>query len=139
MIDLQKRLSGLSSDKLKTLAQKLKKEKAQDSPTEIRRQPRDTNIYPLSFEQERLWVIGRLEPDSPAYNNAIAFRNHGLTNNALLLNACLNEIVRRHEILRASFPVIDGQPVQLIAPSLALNLGFIDLRGLSDAEREANA
>jgi aspartate racemase len=51
----------------------------------------------------------------------------------------LNEIVRRHEVLRTTFPTVGGQPVQLIAPTLTLPLPVLDLRGLPEAEREAAA
>jgi len=53
------------------------------------------------------------------------------------LEQSLNEIVRRHEILRTSFTVIDGQPVQVIAPTLSLKLPVVDLQDLPETQREA--
>ncbi|MBW4546344.1 MAG: amino acid adenylation domain-containing protein [Symplocastrum torsivum CPER-KK1] len=100
--------------------------------------PRDGNL-PLSFAQARLWFLAQLEPDSPAYNIPAAFRLTGLLN-VTALSQSLNEIVQRHEVLRTSFPSVDGQPKQVISPDTALTLPVIDLRelppdqGLSEAQ-----
>ena len=91
---------------------------------------------PLSFAQQRLWFIAQLEPDSAAYNLPDAVRLVG-TLNIPALEQSLNEIVRRHEILRTNFTVIDGQPVQVIAPTLSLQLPVIDLQELPETQREA--
>src|SRR5205823_3767725 len=49
----------------------------------------------------------------------------------------LNEVVRRHESLRTTFSEVDGQPVQVIAPTLTLGLPIIDLTTLAAEELEA--
>ena len=49
---------------------------------------------------------------------------------AAVLERSINEIVRRHEILRTTFAVIDGRYVQVIAPQLTVPLAFDDLRAL---------
>ncbi|MCL5995880.1 MAG: amino acid adenylation domain-containing protein, partial [Chloroflexi bacterium] len=91
---------------------------------------------PLSFAQQRLWFLDQLEPGSPLYNIPVALRLAGpLDANAL--ERCLNEIVRRHEVLRTVFPMVDGQPVQSIQPSLAMVLSVTDLSNLTAMEREA--
>jgi amino acid adenylation domain-containing protein len=93
---------------------------------------------PLSFAQQRLWFLDQLEPHSPLYNNPSAFRLKGwLDINAL--ERSLNEIIRRHEALRTSFSMADGQPVQIIAPHLTLSIPLTDLRHLPEAERAAQA
>src|SRR4028119_1622371 len=103
--------------------------------------PRDENL-PLSFAQARLWLLAQLEPDSPAYNIPAAFRLTGLLN-VTALSQSLSEIVRRHEVLRTTFPSVDGQPKQVISLHTALKLPVIDLRelppdqGLSEAQRLA--
>ena len=103
--------------------------------------PRDGNL-PLSFAQARLWFLAQLEPDSPAYNIPAAFRLTGLLN-VTALSQSLSEIVRRHEVLRTTFPSVDGQPKQVISLDTALTLPVIDLRelppdqGLSEAQRLA--
>ncbi|RMF32232.1 MAG: non-ribosomal peptide synthetase, partial [Chloroflexi bacterium] len=99
--------------------------------------PRDGDL-PLSFAQQRLWFLDQLEPGSPFYNIPTAVRLTGPLDVAAL-EASLNEILRRHESLRTTFPTVDGRPRQQIAPELTLSLPVIDLRGLPEAEREAQA
>jgi amino acid adenylation domain-containing protein len=91
---------------------------------------------PLSFAQERLWFIDRLEPGSAAYNISLARRLGGALDEAALERA-LGEIVRRHEALRTTFREVDGAPVQVIAPFAGFTLPVDDLSGLDDAAREA--
>ena len=97
--------------------------------------PRD-QLLPLSFSQERLWFISQLDPDNTAYHVPRAIRIIGDLNVALV-QATFTEIVRRHEILRTSFPTVDGRPVQLIHAPHPIDLSLIDLRSLPRAEREA--
>jgi myxalamid-type nonribosomal peptide synthetase MxaA len=86
-----------------------------------------TDPIPLSFAQQRLWFLDRLEPDSPFYNIPVALRLTGYLNVAALTQS-FNEIVRRHEILRTVFEIEEGgEPVQHILPSLALAVERIDL------------
>ena len=74
-----------------------------------------TGPLPLSFAQERLWFLDRLEPGSAVYNIPVALRLGGALDAAALERA-LGEIVRRHEALRTTFAEVDGAPVQVIAP-----------------------
>jgi amino acid adenylation domain-containing protein len=99
--------------------------------------PRD-GALPLSFAQQRLWFLDQLETNSPLYNNTSALRLAGALDRAALERS-LNEIVRRHEVLRTSFANESGRPVQVIHPELALDLPVIDLRHLPRAEGEAEA
>ena len=69
---------------------------------------------PLSFAQQRLWFLDRLEPGSAAYNLPVALRLRGRLDTAALASA-LGEIVRRHEALRTTFPETPDGPVQEIA------------------------
>ena len=82
---------------------------------------------PLSFAQERLWFLDQLEPGSVRYNVALALRFTGRLD-APILQRSLNEIVKRHESLRAVFTVVDGQPFQKILPIVTVELPVIDLR-----------
>src|SRR5688572_29732117 len=91
---------------------------------------------PLSFAQERLWFIDRLEPGSAVYNMSMVWRLGGALDEAALKRS-LGEIVRRHEALRTVFAEADGSPVQVIAPFGAFALPVEDLSGLGDADREA--
>src|SRR5918992_1328169 len=76
--------------------------------------PEELFVFPLSFAQQRLWFLHQMDPSSAAYNMPVAFRLSGPLDVAALGRA-LGEIVRRHEILRTTFDVLDEQPVQLIA------------------------
>ena len=88
---------------------------------------------PLSFAQQRLWFVDRLGAGA-AYNVPIAFRLIGELS-AAALEQSLNEIVRRHEILRTAVQVIDGQPVQVVSAAAPLPLRVLDLSGLPEAIR----
>ncbi len=90
---------------------------------------------PLSFAQERLWFLERMEQGAAAYNMLSALRLHGRLDVAALRRA-VAEMVRRHETLRTVFAVRDGEPVQRIRPWRAPELPVIDLSGLPAAARE---
>lgn len=99
--------------------------------------PRDRRL-PLSFAQERLWVLDSLEPGSPLYNIPRAMRMRGPLNTGALKRA-LNEIVRRHESQRTTFGVADGSPFQVIASHVEIPLATRDLGGEPEARREEEA
>ncbi len=90
---------------------------------------------PLSFAQERLWVFDRLNPDSAVYNVAGAVRLKGRLN-LMALAQSFNEIIRRHEVLRTRFTILEGQPIQDIQANLQLQIPVIDLRKIPEAKRE---
>jgi amino acid adenylation domain-containing protein/non-ribosomal peptide synthase protein (TIGR01720 family) len=96
----------------------------------------DIFLLPTSFAQARLWFLDQFEPGSPFYNIPAAVRLTGKLN-VVALQQSLNEMVQRHEALRTTFAVEDGQPVQVIRASLTLNLPIVDLTALPIAEREA--
>jgi amino acid adenylation domain-containing protein len=91
-------------------------------------------VFPLSFAQQRLWFLDQLEPDTAAYNIPTAVRLAGKLD-FHALSQSLNHIVQRHESLRTTFAVIDGQPVQLISPSSPLEIAVEDLSLHSEADR----
>ncbi len=93
---------------------------------------------PLSFAQERLWFLHRLEPDSPLYNIPVAARATGRLEVAAL-SWTLGEIVRRHEALRTVFAEVAGRPVQRAAPWAPFDLPLADLSMLSEEARESAA
>ncbi|MDF5714836.1 MAG: amino acid adenylation domain-containing protein [Rhizonema sp. NSF051] len=90
---------------------------------------------PLSFAQQRLWFLDQLEPGNPFYNISRAVILKGSLN-VTALEQSLNEIVRRHEVLRTNFRDVDGYPVQEIASALNITLPIIDLGELLE-EQEA--
>ena len=91
---------------------------------------------PLSFAQERLWFIDRLEGGSAPYNIPDALRLTGALD-VDALERSLGEIVRRHESLRTVFAEVDGGAVQVIAPFAGFALPVDDLSGLDEPAREA--
>ena len=97
-----------------------------------------TEPLPLSFAQERLWFLDRLQPGGAFYNLPVPLRLEGALHRGALHRA-LGEIVRRHEALRTAFPEVDGAPVQRVAPFAGLALPVEDLSGLDDGAREAHA
>jgi amino acid adenylation domain-containing protein/non-ribosomal peptide synthase protein (TIGR01720 family) len=96
--------------------------------------PRD-GALPLSYAQQRLWFLEHLEPDRAVYNLAHAWRLTGSLN-VRVLEQSLRAMVQRHDILRTTFPSVDGQPVQVIAPNLAVPLTVVDLQTLPATKRE---
>ncbi|OGQ77555.1 MAG: hypothetical protein A3F90_11830 [Deltaproteobacteria bacterium RIFCSPLOWO2_12_FULL_60_19] len=93
---------------------------------------------PLSFGQQRLWFLDQLEPGNPTYNMRAAFRLAGPLH-LTALERSLNEIVCRHEALRTTFAVADGQPFQVIASELAVGLPVANLQDYPEGERKARA
>jgi amino acid adenylation domain-containing protein len=100
-------------------------------------QVRDTHI-PLSFAQESIWCLQQSAPESCAYNSFFVLRFTGSLS-ASVLESSFNEIIRRHEILRTTFTVVEGQPVQIITPSLTIPLKIIDLQNLPKTEQTSEA
>ena len=97
--------------------------------------PRE-DAAPLSFGQERLWFLDRLDPGSPVYNMPAAVSLTGRLDPQALRGA-IEGIAARHEVLRAAFPAPAGTPVQTAAPRLGLRLSLADLSGLAPAARRA--
>jgi len=120
----------LSAAKQALLEQRLRGKLGPRVPAIPRRS--QSGPVPLSFAQQRLWFLDQLEPGSAAYNLPRAIRLTGVLNIAALEQS-FNEIVRRHEILRTTFTVVDGQPNQVIAPALPCRLAIIDLQSLPEA------
>ena len=96
----------------------------------------DFYAFPVSYAQQRLWFLHRLEPDSSAYNIAAAFRLRGHLDIGAL-HQSVREVTARHETLRTNFEVVAGRPVQVIRPAQPLTVRVTDLRGHDDSEREA--
>ncbi|MBE9209301.1 amino acid adenylation domain-containing protein [Nostoc sp. LEGE 06077] len=93
-------------------------------------------ILPLSFAQTRLWFLEQLELGSSTYNLSRALKFQGSLN-ITALEQSLNEIIRRHEILRTTFICIDEQPFQEINANCSIKIPVINLEDLSAEAREA--
>ena len=111
--------------------------KLQNQAPPIKPVSRNQNLS-LSFNQERLWFLEQLQPGTSVHNLLHCFRLNGLLNVAALEQS-LAEIAQRHEILRTTFSMVDGQPIQVISPQIDLNLSFVDLQELPPEQRELQA
>ncbi|MDZ7356796.1 MAG: amino acid adenylation domain-containing protein [candidate division KSB1 bacterium] len=99
--------------------------------------PRNQDL-PLSFAQQRLWFLDQFEPNSPFYNIPNAVRLQGeLT--IPVLRRTVQEIVRRHELLRTVFQVIDGKPHQTILPERNIPVRIVDLTQIPLDQQQAVA
>jgi len=103
----------------------------------IRRVSRESPL-PLSFAQQQLWLIDQLESGNVAYNIPFPLYLSGSLDVAVL-QACLDEIVCRHEALRTTIVTVDRQPMQSIAPASRVFLPLVDLCALSGVERQVEA
>ena len=98
--------------------------------------PEDSFVFPVTFAQQRMWFLNRLQPGSTFYNSPWSLRLAGPLN-VPALEQSLGEIVRRHEILRTTFSVQDGEPVQVVTPSKDFCLPVLDLSKTAGPEAEA--
>jgi len=127
----------LSAVKQALLKKQLQGKSTSTSGVQVMSRRPERSPATLSFMQERLWFLDQLEPGNFIYNTYKVVHLTGLLDiNAL--RQSLNEIVRRHEALRTTFVAVDGQPVQVIAPSLTLALRVEDLQARPD-ERQTEA
>ena len=111
----------------------LRNEDGYSSP--IRPVPRNTDS-PLSFAQQRLWLLHQIDPASASYNLPRTVRIRGPLNLAAMERA-INELLRRHEVLRTSFRTIDGLPRLSVMPALKIVIKQVDLRDLPEQEPES--
>jgi hypothetical protein len=97
--------------------------------------PRPTGASaPLSFQQQRLWRELEAEGKPSFYNNAVRFRGHV---DVAALSRALNEIIRRHEVLRTTFSIANSQIVQVVHAPQPTELTAEDWRGVPAEERES--
>ncbi|HEY4054832.1 MAG TPA: condensation domain-containing protein, partial [Terriglobales bacterium] len=115
--DLEKQLANLSPAKKALLERK----RRESGAIPVLRRIEHREGIPLSFAQQRFWLIHQLDPKSYLYNVPRVVRLNGKLDRAAL-EASLNDIIRRHEALRTSFRTESGQPVQVVAPELRIEL-----------------
>ena len=97
--------------------------------------PRKDGVAPASVAQERLCKLQHALPGLPFFNSLYALRLMSPCD-AAVLERSINEIVRRHEILRTTFAVVDGRYVQVIVPQLVVPMAFDDLGVLPRSKKE---
>jgi len=108
-----------------------------DAVPAMQRVERDGPL-PLSYAQQRLWILDQMDPDNNVYNIPRTWRLRGDLNVSALTRS-LNEIIRRHEPLRTWFGVENGQPVQHIESAVELRVNELDLRTEPAEGRDARA
>src|SRR5438045_2284323 len=129
----------LALEKRKLLEQWLEQEGIRAKSQAITPKKRENySQLPLSFAQQRLWVLDQLEPGSPFYNLPHPVRLTGRLN-AIALEASLNQVAERHESLRTTFHEENGKPVQRISPKSALNISITDLSHWTGTKQQEEA
>jgi amino acid adenylation domain-containing protein len=126
----EKQTIALFSQAIEALADSQQPFKTSAKISPLPRKNHQPEYFPLSGSQHWSWIY-----DHP-YTTTMKFTYYIVGSvNVAALEQSLNEIVRRHDILRANFPVVDGKPVQVIAPTLTLTIPVINLRELSGTEK----
>lgn len=92
--------------------------------------------YPLSSAQEQVWFLNQLAPESPVYN-VVDLIPLGERYEAGAVRKTVQELVRRHEVLRTTFSYSSGEPTQTVLPAAEVRLSEFDLSSLPEAERDA--
>ncbi|HZG51647.1 MAG TPA: condensation domain-containing protein, partial [Pyrinomonadaceae bacterium] len=143
MSDLPEAVAALTPEQRSLLMLRLKKKAALRAESaaagpRIPRAARDGSPLALSFAQQRLWFLHQVESESPFYNVPAAVRLRGRLD-VEALERTLTEVVRRHEVLRTTFSVTAGRPVQLIHDPYQVQLPLTDLSAFAQSEREAEA
>jgi alpha-ketoglutarate-dependent taurine dioxygenase len=136
MADLVREIARLSPAQRELFELLMKEEGMNLSSSMILPRGRETNCFPLSFAQQRMWFLDQLEPGSFTYNMHVPVRLNGRLDVAVLQRS-MNEVIRRHEILRTVFTIVGDQPLQFITAAQPLGLAVIDLRHLAADERES--
>jgi amino acid adenylation domain-containing protein len=135
MTELSSRISALSPEQRALLAARLQSSGLGNlEPVKAVRRAH-VDPAPLSFAQQRLWFLDRLEPGSAAYNIPFAARLKGSLDVDALQRA-LQSVVARHESLRTTFAEVNGDPVQIAAESSTVSLLLTDLSQLPEPEHE---
>ncbi|ARV58864.1 non-ribosomal peptide synthetase [Nostocales cyanobacterium HT-58-2] len=96
--------------------------------------PRNEKL-PLSFAQQRLWFLDQLEENNYKYNISAALKLNGSLY-IKSLEQSLNEIIKRHEVLRTTFITVDDEPIQVINSTSTFTLSRVDLSELPKTEQD---
>jgi hypothetical protein len=128
--------SDLADEREELFARLLADEGIELSKTSAIKPANKTSDIPLSFAQQRLWFLNQLEPESAFFNISFAVLVSGPINISSFQQS-LNEIVRRHSVLRTTFPSVEGNAIQSIAQHLNLPVKIVDLCGLAESEQQA--
>lgn len=136
-LPLRSLFEATTVEKLAKLIDTAKQEQSALPLPAITPKPLDV-VAPLSFSQERLWFLDKLEPDSPLYNMPVAVRVVGSLDVAAL-QAGINALITRHEVLRTNFISEGGQPELVIHASVHCPIKLLDCCHLDPSQRLHNA
>jgi len=131
--EVKEKMESLTAERRALLALMLKKRKKEVNNLPLIHRRALQGPAPLSFAQQRMWFLYQLEPQSYLYNINTSIRIWEILN-VVALRRAFTEIIRRHEILRTTFEMIDGQPMQLISAARPLALPLIDLTEIPEEE-----
>ena len=136
MTGLTDRLARLDPGQRELLLRRLAGAAPAAAPADdLRSRPERGPIADTAIAQEELWLLDQLDPGSPGSNIGYPVRLRGPLD-AGVLERALAEVVRRHEALRTTFPVMDGRPVQRISPTGAVGMEAHDLSSVAPEARE---
>jgi amino acid adenylation domain-containing protein len=138
MSELSERIASLTPEQRAAFEKLLTEETGEVKEESIPRRPqtRATNVCPLSFAQQRCWFLEQFLPGTSVYNVPMALRITGPLN-VDILERSLTEIVRRHEVLRATFIAVDDDPMQVLVESARFRVPVVDLRSIPQEQRQA--
>jgi non-ribosomal peptide synthetase component F/thioesterase domain-containing protein/acyl carrier protein len=91
----------------------------------------DVYIFPASLEQHRYWILDQVDRHSTASNMAIAFHLEGEVQDALV-EECIRGLTLRHEALRTTYRMIDGELSQIISEDALYDFSITDLRDVPE-------
>jgi amino acid adenylation domain-containing protein len=134
--DLSQRTSRLSPAK-QVLLEKLRRGQFISHTSGITRRP-DYVATPLSFPQQRQWFLEMLTPGTSVNHLVYCLQLTGVLDIATLEQS-INQIIKRHEILRTGFEIVKGSPTPYITPTLKLPLSVVNLQELPLTERKREA
>lgn len=125
------RLSSLTDSRRELLRRLLADRRGETIP----RRPADMSIVPASHGQRRLWFMSELDPTSPVYQIS-EIHPVAAPLEPAIVERSVREVVRRHEALRTTFALRDGEPVQVISDAGRAEWEFVDLSGAPRDARE---
>ena len=132
------RIAELSPAKLARFLEQVKKKPQESAQIRVIQRQGRTNCFPVSFAQQRLWILDQLDPGTSLFNTPAAWWLKGPLD-VKALEAAFTEMHRRHESLRTSFAVHEGKPVQVINPPQTVHLPIVDLSTLVEQEQRREA
>lgn len=135
--DLSRRIGELSPDKLTLLMKRLGRTR-EPSPSSAIPRRKSSYLCVPSFAQQRLWFLQQMEPDRASYNCHAARRVQGGLD-ARVLAETLAALAERHESLRTTFTVLEGELLQVISPRLDLSVPLVDLSALPEERKMPEA